>query len=142
MRSADRTSPPRVRRCRRAESSGRLSKSALLLASTSLVWTVISLRTDPAGSAVRPSGAAHETYTPTSPQSTTTTTGINGNTAVRGHKEGTLAVVFSFMGVIAVVILVVSLGSTSVRRRTRNNPTTGRRPWERGPPDSRRGWFG
>jgi hypothetical protein len=140
MHSPDQTSPTRVRRHRREDSPAHLSKSALFVVCASLLWMVISLGTDPAGSTVRPSGAEHGTHTPTS--RSTTTTSVNGNTAVRGHKEGTLAVVFSFIGVIAVVVLIVSLGSISVRRRTRDNPTTVRRPWERGPPDSRRGWFG
>jgi hypothetical protein len=138
MRPPDRT-PPQVRQHRRREWPGHISKSAFLVICGSLLWMVISLGANSAGSAVRSSGADHGTQTQTS--RTPTTTGINANTVVRGHKEGTLAVVLSFIGVIAVVVLIVSLGSISVRRRTGDNPTA-RRPWERGPPDSRSGWFG
>jgi hypothetical protein len=140
MRSPDQTSAAQVRRHWREESRAHLSKSALLLLCASLLWIVIGLGTDPVDAAVRPSEVDHGTQTHT--LQSTTTTSINGTTAVRGHKEGTLAVVFSFIGVIAVIVLIVFLGSISVRRRTRDNPTQVRRPWGRGPPDSRRGWFG
>jgi hypothetical protein len=137
MRPPDRTPTARVRR--HGQWPGHLSKSALLVVSGSLLWMVISLGPEPAGSAIHPSGADHGTQTRTS--RTTTNTGIDGKNAVHGQKEGPLAVVLSFIGVIAVVVLIVSLGSISVRRRTGDNPTP-RFPWERGPPDSRRGWFG
>jgi hypothetical protein len=54
----------------------------------------------------------------------------------RGHKEGPVAVIVSVIGVIAVVVFVVGLGSLSVRRRTRDAP-----PTRGGPPGSGRGLF-
>jgi len=62
----------------------------------------------------------------------------HANAVVHGHKEGPLAVAFSVIGVIVVVVLIVALGSISVRRRTRDGPRPGRRE----PPDRRGGLFG
>jgi hypothetical protein len=56
------------------------------------------------------------------------------------HKEGPVAVVASVIGVIAVVVFIVGLGSLSVRRRTRNGPPS-RGPDRGGPPGSGRGLF-
>jgi hypothetical protein len=58
----------------------------------------------------------------------------------RDHKEGTVAVVVSVIGVIAVVVFIVGLGSLSVRRRTRDRPPP-RGPDRGGPPGSGRGLF-
>jgi hypothetical protein len=59
----------------------------------------------------------------------------------RAHKEGTVAVVASVIGIVAVIVFVVVLGSVSVRRRTRDGPPS-RGPLSRGPPDRGRGLFG
>jgi hypothetical protein len=58
---------------------------------------------------------------------------------VRGHKQGTVAVVVSVIGIIAVVVGIVFLGSTSARRRMGGRPIT---KGQRGPPGGRRGLFG
>jgi len=57
------------------------------------------------------------------------------------HKEGTVAVVVSVLGIIVVVACVVFLGSLSVRRRIRFSADT-KDPGDRGPPKPRRGLFG
>ena len=49
-------------------------------------------------------------------------TGGHANDVVHGHKEGPLAVAFSVIGVIVIVVFIVGLGSLSVRRRTRDRP--------------------
>ena len=46
------------------------------------------------------------------------TTGQKG-VAVHGRKEGPLAVAFSVLGVIVVVVIIVGLGALSPRRRSR-----------------------
>jgi hypothetical protein len=56
------------------------------------------------------------------------------------HKEGPVAVAASVIGVIAVVVFIVGLGSLSVRRRTRNGPPS-RGPGRGGPAGSGRGPF-
>jgi len=114
-----------------------LETYVLLITCIAPLWIVIGLEAGPAGSAVLASGTDHRSEIPTSQS----TTGINGNAAVPSHKESTLAVAFSFIGVIAVLVFVVALRSASVRRRTRNDPIT-RGGKDRGPPDPRRGWFG
>jgi hypothetical protein len=112
----------------------RLAASALIASSASLLWMFLAVGVTPASAA---STAGHELRTTT----TQTTTPFGHNTPVRGHKEGPLAIAFSIIGVVIVVALIVGLGSISVRRRTRDNPTAGRRR-DRGPPDHRRGLFG
>jgi uncharacterized membrane protein YhaH (DUF805 family) len=102
-----------------------------------LLWIIVGVGVAHASPAVGSSAASHGPRTTT----TQTTTAFSGNTAVKGHKEGPLAIVLSFIGVIAVVVFVVAFGSVSVRRRTRDNPTPGW--WRgRGPPDHRNGLFG
>jgi 4-amino-4-deoxy-L-arabinose transferase-like glycosyltransferase len=58
----------------------------------------------------------------------------------RDHKEGPVAVVASVVGVIAVLVFIVGLGSLSVRRRTRDRPPP-RGPDQGGPRGSGRGLF-
>jgi hypothetical protein len=112
----------------------RLATGALIVAGAPLLWMIVGVGVAPASPAVLPSAAGHGLRT------TTTTTAFSNNTEVKGHKEGPLAIVLSFVGVIAVVVLVVTLGSVSVRRRTGDNPTPGW--WRgRGPPDQRSGMF-
>jgi hypothetical protein len=55
------------------------------------------------------------------------------------HKEGALAVAFSIIGIIAVLVGVVFLGSISARRRMGGKPFTRE---QRGPPGGRQGLFG
>jgi amino acid transporter len=64
----------------------------------------------------------------------------HGSGHSRDHKEGPVAVVASVIGVIAVVVFIVGLGSLSVRRRTRDRPPP-RGPDQGGPPGSGRGLF-
>jgi uncharacterized membrane protein len=58
---------------------------------------------------------------------------------VHTHKEGTVAVVASVFGIIAVVVGIVFLGSISARRRMGGKPIT--KGW-RGPSERGRGLFG
>jgi hypothetical protein len=58
--------------------------------------------------------------------------------ARHGHKQGGVAVVISVLGLAAIVVGVVLLGSLSARRRTRDKPPD-REP---GPGDPRRGGRG
>jgi uncharacterized membrane protein YhaH (DUF805 family) len=112
----------------------RRAASALIVCSASLLWMIVSVGVTPASAAA---ATGHGPRTTT----TQTTTPFSRNTAIRGHKEGPLAIALSIIGVIVVVALIVGLGSISVRRRTRDNPTPG---WwrDRAPPDHRKGLFG
>jgi hypothetical protein len=113
----------------------RLTPIVCTALSVALLWMVLALGAVPAGA----SSGANRGARPEATHTTTTT--LNPNTAVKGKKEGPVAVVLSFIGVIAVVVLIVALGSVSVRRRTRDSPGPG--GWrEREPPDHRRGFFG
>jgi hypothetical protein len=126
----------RGRRDSRRSMLGRLFAGALIVTAASWFGLMVGLGAAPAGSAVSAT-TNHGPGTTT----TTSTTPLSGNTAVKGHKEGPVAVVLSFIGVIAVVVLIVALGSVSVRRRTRGNPMPGW--WKgRGPPDRPNGLFG
>jgi amino acid transporter len=126
--------PPSERRRdgRQRNTPARLLAAVLIITAASLLGAVLGAGAVPAGAAVTAQGTG---------TTTTTTTPFNGNSAVKGHKEGPVAVVLSFIGVIAVVVLIVTLGSVSVRRRTRGNPTPNW--WKgRGPPDRPNGLFG
>jgi hypothetical protein len=65
----------------------------------------------------------------------------NGGDPVHGREEGPLAVAASILGVIVVIVFIVALGSSSVRRRMRDTPTANHRN-ESGPPTPKRGLFG
>jgi hypothetical protein len=95
---------------------------------------IVGLGGIPAHAATRHLTADHGHPTNTSSVVTTT----HATDVVHGHKEGPFAVAISVIGVIVVVVLIVTLGSISVRRRTRDGPPGGRRE----PPDRRRGLFG
>jgi hypothetical protein len=58
-----------------------------------------------------------------------------------GHKQGGVAVVLSVIGLVAIIVLIVLLGSLSARRRTRDAPP-GQRLRGRGPRQDGRGLFG
>jgi hypothetical protein len=60
-------------------------------------------------------GAAQRATTQPFHVATTTMARVSGG----GHKEGGLAVFFSFVGLIAIIVLLVFLGSLSARRRSR-----------------------
>jgi hypothetical protein len=112
----------------------RLSAAACTALAAALLWMVIALSAVPPTPASAISRGAR-------PEAAPTTTTLNPNTTVKGKKQGPVAVVLSFIGVIAVVVLIVALGSVSVRRRTRDGPGPG--GWRgREPPDHRRGFFG
>jgi len=100
----------------------------------SFLWILVGLGEVPAHAATGHAAADHGQRTSTSPGVPTG----HANDVVHGHKEGPLAVAFSVLGVIVVVVLIVTLGSISVRRRTRDGPPRRRRE----PPDRRRGLFG
>jgi hypothetical protein len=137
MRSAD--LPPSAAMAPRRTWSRfrRLAAGALIVASMPLLWMIVGLGAAPASPAVLPYATGHEPGTTT----TQSTTAYSNNTAAKGHKGGPVAVVLSLIGVIAVVVLVVTLGSISVRRRTGGNTTPAW--WRgRGPPDQRNGPFG
>jgi hypothetical protein len=88
-----------------------------------------------AGAAPRPSTEEHRP--PADASRVTHAAHRNGH----AHKAGPVAVIFSVIGVIVVVVLIVFLGSLSARRRMpyRSGP---RNRGERGPPEPRRGLFG
>jgi hypothetical protein len=58
-----------------------------------------------------------------------------------GHKQGGVAVVLSVIGLVAIILLIVLLGSLSARRRTRDAPP-GQRLRGKGPRQGGRGLFG
>jgi hypothetical protein len=107
---------------------------ATMVLCASILWILVGLGGVPAHGATwhaTAGGGQHTTASPGVP------TG-HASDVVHGHKEGPLAVAFSVIGVIVVVVLIVALGSISVRRRTRDGLPPGRRE----PPDRRRGLFG
>jgi hypothetical protein len=127
--------PPSERGRRRSQRKAlaRLFAGVLIVTAASFLGVVLGVGAVRTGAAVTAQGPGTTT--------TSSTTPFNGNSAVKGHKEGPVAVLLSFIGVIAVVVLIVTLGSISVRRRTRGNPTPGW--WKgRGPPDRPNGLFG
>jgi hypothetical protein len=67
---------------------------------------------------------------------TVTTTAVQ-----HGHKQGGVAVVLSVIGLVAIILLIVLLGSLSARRRTRDAPP-GQRLRGKGPRQGGRGLFG
>ena len=69
--------------------------------------------------------------------STTVTT----KAVLHGHKQGGVAVVLSVIGLVAIIVLIVLLGSLSARRRTRDAPP-GQRLRGKGPRQDGRGLFG
>jgi hypothetical protein len=127
MRSTERHGP-----------AGRLRRRALVAAVAALfaplIW-LMAVPSIPAQGAVHAVVAAHA---PGAEASGGTSTHDKGHGP--GHKEGPVAVVASVIGVIAVVVFIVGLGSLSVRRRTRNGPPT-RGPGQGGPPGSGHGLF-
>jgi uncharacterized membrane protein len=58
-----------------------------------------------------------------------------------GHKGDRVAVIVSVVGLVAIIVLIVFLGSLSVRRRMREDPP-GKGPRDRGPRRPERGLFG
>ena len=58
-----------------------------------------------------------------------------------GHKQGGVAVVLSVIGLVAIILLIVLLGSLSARRRTRDAPP-GQRLRDKGPRQDGGGLFG
>jgi hypothetical protein len=137
MRSADPPPSAGLPRRHRGSQVRRLVAGALIVASLPVLWMIVGSGAAPASPAVLPYATDHGPGTTT----TRSTTVYGSNTGAKGHKEGPVAVVLSFIGVIAVVVLVVTLGSISVRRRTGGNTTPAW--WKgRGPPDQRNGTFG
>jgi amino acid transporter len=99
-----------------------------------LLW-LIAVPSTPAQGAMHVMVAAHAPGAEASGAAT-----AHGSAHGRDHKEGPVAVVASVIGVIAVVVLIVGLGSLSVRRRTHDRPPP-RGPDEGGPPGGGRGLF-
>lgn len=71
----------------------------------------------------------------------TTVTTVTTKIVQHGHKQGGVAVAFSVIGLVAIIVLIVLLGSLSARRRTRDAPP-GQRLRGRGPRQDGRGLFG
>ena len=63
-----------------------------------------------------------------------TTTTLARTAHAGGHRQGGVAVVLSFVGLMAIAVLIVVLGSLSARRRTRDAPPG--QWWRRGDGDS------
>jgi hypothetical protein len=127
MRSTERHGP-----------EGRLRRRALVAIVAALFAPLIWLMAVPS---IPAQGAEHATvavHAAGTAASGATSTHDKGHGHV--HKEGPVAVVASVIGVIAVVVFIVGLGSLSVRRRTRNGPPT-RGPGQGGPPGSGHGLF-
>ncbi|MGA2304343.1 MAG: hypothetical protein ABSH29_09095 [Acidimicrobiales bacterium] len=118
--------------------TGRLRRRAVIATVTallaSLIW-LMAVPSTPAQGAMHVTLAAHTPHTEGSGAASGHDSGHS-----RDHKEGPVAVVASVIGVIAVVVFIVGLGSLSVRRRTRDRPPP-RGPDQGGPPGSGRGLF-
>jgi hypothetical protein len=71
----------------------------------------------------------------------TTVTTVTTKAVQHGHKQGGVAVVLSVIGLVAIILLIVLLGSLSARRRTRDAPP-GQRLRGKGPRQGGRGLFG
>jgi hypothetical protein len=71
----------------------------------------------------------------------TTVTTVTTKAVQYGHKQGGVAVVLSVIGLVAIILLIVLLGSLSARRRTRDAPP-GQRLRGKGPRQGGRGLFG
>jgi hypothetical protein len=52
----------------------------------------------------------------------TTVTTVTTKAVQHGHKQGGVAVALSVIGLVAIIVLIVLLGSLSARRRTRDAP--------------------
>jgi ABC-type Na+ efflux pump permease subunit len=96
----------------------------------SLLWLLVGCA-NPANAAILHSFAAHA-------QVAGGTTHGHYSSVTHSHKEGAVAVAASVIGIIAVVVGIVLLGSISARRRMGAKPIKG---W-RGPSDRGRGLFG
>jgi hypothetical protein len=68
-------------------------------------------------------------------------TAVAAHASSHGHKGSRLAVIISFVGLIGIIVALVVLGSTSVRRRGRDKPP-GEKSRLRGPRQPGRGLFG
>jgi Na+/melibiose symporter-like transporter len=68
-------------------------------------------------------------------------TAVAAHASSHGHKGSRFAVIVSFVGLIAIIVLIVVLGSTSVRRRVRDKPPD-EEPRIRRPRQPGRGLFG
>jgi hypothetical protein len=90
-----------------------------------MVWAIVGLERMPAGAAPLHAVAGHQREASASPGLTTGQKGV----AVHGRKEGPLAVAFSVLGVIIVVVFIVGLGALSTRRRSRDGPRSARQEW-------------
>jgi hypothetical protein len=71
----------------------------------------------------------------------TTVTTVTTKAVQHGHKQGGVAVALSVIGLVAIIVLIVLLGSLSARRRTRDAPP-GQRLRSKGPREGGRGLFG
>ena len=71
----------------------------------------------------------------------TTVTTVTTKVVQHGHKQGGVAVVLSVIGLAAIIVLIVLLGSLSARRRMRDAPP-GQRLRGKGPRQGGRGLFG
>jgi hypothetical protein len=96
------------------------------------MWLLTGLGAGPAGAAAFPAATVRLQAI----RSTVTT-----HPARHGHKEGSLAVIVSVIGLGVIVVLLVLLGSLSARRRSRP-PPPGRGWPDRGPGDGGRGLLG
>jgi len=90
-----------------------------------VTWAIVGLEETPVGAANLHVMASHQKQAGASSGLTTGQKGV----AVHGHKEGPLAVAFSVLGVIIVVVIIVGLGALSTRRRSRDGPGNARQEW-------------
>ncbi len=92
-----------------------------------------------------PGTAAAATSAPTPGSATaarylrTVATTVAKQTAARGHKQSSADVIVSVVGLVAIIVTVVVLGSLSARRHRRDAPADQR---ARRPSDPGRGLFG
>jgi hypothetical protein len=124
-----------MRPTERRRPAGRLRRRAVMAAGVGLFASLIWLMAVPSTPAQGVMPAAHA---PRAEASRATTAHRSGHG--HDHKEGPVAVVVSVIGVAAVVVFIVGLGSLSVRRRTRNGPPR-RGPDRGGLPGNGRGPF-
>jgi hypothetical protein len=125
-----------MRSTERHGSAGRLRRRAVIVTITAFCASLLWLMAVPS----LPAQGAMQVMTHAQDTEVSGAASAHGGGHRRDHKEGPVAVVASVIGVIAVVVFIVGLGSLSVRRRTRDRPPP-RGPDQGGPPGSGRGLF-
>ena len=93
------------------------------VALSAFLWAIVGIDGISADATAQRAVAGHQTQAGSAASITTGQKGV----VVHDRKEGPLAVAFSVLGVVVVVVFVVGLGSLSARRRSRHGPHVARR---------------